>query len=89
MCTKEFEVYTCEYWSCDDPAAIDSPVCLSHEYQFERENWDDCPSCNQLKEVEFSLCGDCDPVLSSETLLEYGTGEYWGGSYDRAEGDNS
>lgn len=81
-------MYICEHWSCDGPAASDAPVCLSHDAQFEQGALDDCPSCDQLKEREFSFCGDCEPVASTGKLLEYDPDDYWGDEYNWLKGDS-
>lgn len=77
-------MYLCEHWACNETAAIDSPVCVSHESQFEHEILDDCPSCDQLKESEFTFCGDCDPK-SYGPVLDYSAIGYWNDEYDWVE----
>jgi hypothetical protein len=61
----------CEYWSCVDESASDSAVCLSHESLFKSGNLSECPLCDQLKECEFALCGECESLSVSGKILEF------------------
>ena len=64
-------MYECEYWSCLDEAGYDNAVCLSHETAFRSGGLSDCPLCDQLKESEFALCGECESLSVSGSLLEF------------------
>jgi hypothetical protein len=68
-------MYQCEYWSCIDDAAVDSAVCLDHEVMFKSGGLNDCQLCDQLKETEFALCGACESLSVSGSLLEFDVGE--------------
>jgi len=69
-------MYVCEYWSCIDESASDSPVCLSHEILLKSGNLSECPLCDQLKESEFALCGECESSSVSGKLLEFDIGRF-------------
>jgi hypothetical protein len=64
-------MYECEHWACNSQSGDDSPVCIDHAEQFADGQLDDCPSCDMLKEAEFTLCGDCDLRGSPAGLLDF------------------
>ncbi len=69
-------MYQCEFWSCVDEVADMSPLCIDHTVLLDNDELDECASCEQYKESEFTLCGNCESLIQYGNLLDFNTDDY-------------